>query len=283
MNRVMTYHQRRSVLVAPASDERKALKALRSAADEVVLDLEDAVAPAQKVAARESTRALLELHSSARTVSVRINAPGSPWYADDVGILTRYSGLATVVVPKASSPSVIEDLDRALLGSDTRIQALLETPDGILNARKICAASDRMEAVIIGYADLGAAIGRSTGDPAKWIGIQDMVLLAARSSGIQAIDGPDLKVAVDDDFERSARLSSDLGFDGKWVIHPSQIDTVRTAFTPTAGQVEHAERVIESLGRAAALGSGAALLDGRMLDEAVAVAARRVLAQVGVQ
>ena len=142
----------------------------------------------------------------------------------------------------------------------------------------------RLESVIIGYADLGAALGRSRSAlPEHWLAIQDGVLVAARAAGIQAIDGPFLGIADDDAFRHSAAWTGALGFDGKWVIHPAQVESAASAFTPTDTAVEDARRVIDALAAAEAAGSGAAQLDGQMLDEAVAVAARRVLAQVGAQ
>lgn len=274
--------RRRSILIAPASDPRKARKALRSSADEVVLDLEDAVAPAQKLVARSTAIDLIAEHAHDRTVSVRINAPGTPWYSDDLNELASCGTLASIIVPKVESGAVVAEVERVLLGrAQVRIQALLETPDGILNAREISHASPLMQAVIIGYADLGAALGRAPGNGQAWSGIQDLVLLAARSAGIQAIDGPHLSIADDAVFGQAVRRASEVGFDGKWVIHPAQIDTVTSVFTPSEEQVSHARRVIDSLERAASSGAGAVQLDGQMLDEAVAVAARRVLDRVG--
>lgn len=275
-------HRRRSVLIAPASDERKALKALHSEADEVVLDLEDAVVPAKKQGARALAVRLIDQHAAGRTVSMRINAPGSPWYTDDLAAASRCASLTSIVVPKVNSHSDIEQIDHMLEpNSPLRIQALLETPEGILNAREICGTSDRLIAVVIGYADLGATIGRSPADLRKWTSVQDHVLLAARASGVSAIDGPALGIADDENYRNSVTWSAEMGFDGKWVIHPAQIATVAAAFTPTTEQVDHARRVFDSLAVAEEAGAGAALLDGQMLDEAVAVAARRVLAQAG--
>lgn len=274
--------RRRSILIAPASEQRKALNALQSTADEVVLDLEDAVSVAQKEVARDLAVRLVDKYGAGRTVSIRINAPRSPWYADDLAAVSRCVPLTSIVVPKVDSRGDIEDVDRALPpSSPLRIQALLETPAAILNAREICAASDRVIAVVIGYADLGAALGRSPADLRKWTSIQDQVLLAARAAGVAAIDGPALGIADDENYRRSVVWSVDMGFDGKWVIHPAQIDTVSAAFTPTTDQVDHARRVVDTLAAADENGTGAALLDGQMLDEAVAVAARRVLAQAG--
>ncbi|MCQ4122742.1 HpcH/HpaI aldolase/citrate lyase family protein [Rhodococcus tibetensis] len=272
--------RRRAALVAPGSDERKARGALQSNADEVVLDLEDAVAPAKKAAARDLVSRLVRESAGSRVVSVRINALTTPWAAEDLAACAALgSSLTSIVVPKTET---LQDLlDAADAVGTIRLQALVETPLGVQNVDAISRA-DHLDAVIIGYADLGAALGRSrTALPEHWLAIQDAVLVAARAAGVQAIDGPFLGIADDDAFRHSASWTSGLGFDGKWVIHPNQISSAASAFTPTDTAVENARRVIDTLIAAEAAGNGAAQLDGQMLDEAVAVAARRVLAQVG--
>lgn len=277
--------RRRAVLVAPGSDERKAVKALASTADEVVLDLEDAVAPARKADARDLVRRLVRESDGSRAVSVRINALTTPWAEDDLTLCASLgAALTSIVVPKAETAQDLAHADQALSGTDIGLQALVETPIGVQNIGDITRSVARLESVIIGYADLGAALGRSRSAlPEHWLAIQDGVLVAARAAGIQAIDGPFLGIADDDAFRHSAAWTSALGFDGKWVIHPVQVDSAASAFTPTDTAVEDARRVIDALAAAEAAGSGAAQLDGQMLDEAVAVAARRVLAQVGAQ
>ncbi|AII08325.1 HpcH/HpaI aldolase/citrate lyase family protein [Rhodococcus opacus] len=277
--------RRRAVLVAPGSDERKAVKALRSTADEVVLDLEDAVASARKADARDLVRRLVRESDGSRAVSVRINALTTPWAEDDLALCASLGdALTSIVVPKVETAQDLAHADRALAGTDIGLQALVETPVGVQNIGDITRAVARLESVVIGYADLGAALGRSRSAlPEHWLAIQDGVLVAARAAGIQAIDGPFLGIADDDAFRHSAVWTSALGFDGKWVIHPAQVDSAASAFTPTDSAVEDARRVIDALAAAEAAGSGAAQLDGQMLDEAVAVAARRVLAQVGAQ
>ncbi|GAF44916.1 HpcH/HpaI aldolase/citrate lyase family protein [Rhodococcus wratislaviensis] len=277
--------RRRAVLVAPGSDERKAVKALRSTADEVVLDLEDAVASARKADARDLVRRLVRESDGSRAVSVRINALTTPWAEDDLALCASLGdALTSIVVPKVETAQDLAHADRALAGTDIGLQALVETPVGVQNIGDITRAVARLESVVIGYADLGAALGRSRSAlPEHWLAIQDGVLVAARAAGIQAIDGPFLGIADDDAFRHSAAWTSALGFDGKWVIHPAQVDSAASAFTPTDSAVEDARRVIDALAAAEAAGSGAAQLDGQMLDEAVAVAARRVLAQVGAQ
>lgn len=274
--------RRRAALVAPGSDERKASKALASAADEVVLDLEDAVTPAQKDAARALVAPLVREHGARRTVSVRINGLGTPWFEDDLRACAELGdALASIVIPKVESAADLAEADRILGSSNAVVQALIETPAGVQRIDEIV-TGPRVAGVIIGYADLGASLGRArTAAPEHWIYVQDRVLHAARAAGVQAIDGPFLGIADDDAFRHSARWVADLGFDGKWVIHPAQIDSAAAAFTPTDEQVDAARKVLAALEEAENRGAGAAQLDGQMLDEAVAVAARRTLSKIG--
>lgn len=274
--------RRRAVLVAPGSDERKARKALASTADEVVLDLEDAVTAEHKEAARAALARLVREYGTGRTVSVRVNGRGTPWYRDDLIACAELGDtLASVVLPKVDTATDLADATRILGASGLTVQALIETPAGVHHIDRI-AAADRLAAVIIGYADLGAALGRTrTAAPDHWLYVQDRVLHAARAAGMQAVDGPALGIADDDGFRRSARWAADLGFDGKWVIHPSQIDSATAMFTPTADEVAAARKVLAALDDARTRGAGAAQLDGQMLDEAVAVAARRTLTKIG--
>lgn len=275
--------RRRAVLVAPGSDERKAGKALASAADEVVLDLEDAVTAAQKDAARELVAPLVREHGATRTVSVRINGRGTPWFEDDLRACAALGdALASIVIPKVESADDLVEADR-ILGSESTVtvQALIETPAGVQCIDEIV-AGPRVAGVIIGYADLGASLGRArTAAPEHWLYVQDRVLHAARAADVQAIDGPFLGIADDDAFRHSAQWVSDLGFDGKWVIHPAQITSAAAEFTPTDDQVDAARKVLAALEEAENRGAGAAQLDGQMLDEAVAVAARRTLSKIG--
>ncbi|MDI9915647.1 CoA ester lyase [Rhodococcus sp. IEGM 1379] len=275
--------RRRTVLVAPASDERKVAKALASAADEVVLDLEDAVAPAAKHDAREAMHRILSALTADRTVSVRINGLATSWVSDDLDACASLgSKLRSIIVPKAETAEQLDEVNTALAGTDIGVQALIETPAGIENATRIARSNPRLESLILGYADLGSALGRSErAGPAMWLSHQDTVLTAARAAGIHAIDGPYLGISDDPPFRQWAQWSCDLGFDGKWVIHPNQIDSAETIFTPSADAVAHAHSVLRAMAEAEARGAGAAQLDGRMLDEAIAVSARRVLTRIG--
>lgn len=275
--------RRRTVLVAPGSDERKARKALASPADEVVLDLEDAVAPAGKDRARELVRDLVR--NTARTeglVSIRVNGLTTPWAQDDLAACAELSALASIVLPKTESAHDVIAADRALGGTGIGVQALVETPLGMRNIDAIATAGSRLAAVIIGYADLGGALGRArSARPEHWLAVQDRVLIAARAAGIAAIDGPHLGIAADEQFRQACEWTSTLGFDGKWVIHPAQLEITMHAFTPDESAVREAERVLAALDESRVRGNGATQLDGQMLDEAVAVAARRVLSRAG--
>ncbi|WP_066170421.1 HpcH/HpaI aldolase/citrate lyase family protein [Gordonia hydrophobica] len=272
----------RVALVAPASDDRKARKALASDADVVVLDLEDAVLPADKDSAREAAAALIREFGGDRPVSVRINALGTAWADDDLATCAALDTLQSIVLPKAETPAQIVAVDRALGDSAATISALIETAIGVRDVDTIAAAAPRLESLIIGYADLAADLGRSaTISRSAWEPIQDRVLIAARAAGLTVTDGPHLTIADDDDYRTTKIRVRDLGFDGTWVIHPQQIASALAIFTPDDDAIRDAERVLEALEQAADTGAGAASLDGRMLDEALAVAARRTLRKAG--
>ncbi len=254
---------RRSCLSVPGSSERMLAKAASLPADEVVIDLEDAVAPAEKAAARELVAEVLGGGTLAGA-AVRVNAPGSEWFDADVDALAGLA--ASLVVPKVESAAALAELDARLSG-DVRLQALVETPAGLLNAPAIATAAARLDALILGYADLGAALGRGpeADSPELWLHAQDGVLVAARAAGIQAIDGPYLAIRDADGLRRWAAHARTLGFDGKWAVHPDQLEAINAAFTPAPEELERAARVVAALENGHA---GAVELDGEMIDEA---------------
>jgi len=281
----MSMPARRSCLSVPGSSERKLGKAAGLAADEVVIDLEDAVAVAAKDEARAATVAALSSWRGGG-VAVRVNAPGTPWCHLDIAALGGLAQLpASIVVPKVQSAGDLNFVDRLLDGVEAgsgrreplRVQALIETAAGLARVQEIAAASPRLDALILGYADLAASLG-GTRDLDAWLPAQHAIVVAARAHGLQAIDGPYLGVAPDDGFHAAAARARDLGFDGKWAIHPSQVEALNAAFTPDAGEVERARAIVAALDDAE---EGAVQLDGEMLDEAVRAAALRVLARAG--
>ena len=165
-----------------------------------------------------------------------------------------------MIVPKVESADELLEAEHILFtagGHHTTLQALIETPLGVQNADSIARATPRLQAAIIGYADLGAALGRSRSAlPEHWLAVQDRILIACRAAGVAAIDGPFLGITDDDAFRRAAHWTSALGFDGKWVIHPAQIDSATTAFTPSDDAVNDARRVLTALEEAETPGFG---------------------------
>jgi citrate lyase beta subunit len=279
---------RRSCLSVPGGSARMIAKAAGLNVDEIVLDLEDAVVPAAKGEARELVvEALASDALAGRNVAVRVNGIGTPWFEDDVvGLTAAACPPRSIVVPKVERMDDLALLDSLLdgaveaVGADAspRVQALIETALGLVNAAEIAAASGRLEALIIGYADLTASLGRPAAagrDIAAWRWAQEQVL----AHGVQAIDGPYLSTSVDAGFRASVDQAREAGYDGKWAIHPGQVQTLNGAFTPSAEEVEHARAVVAALDEAAAGGDGAIAVDGQMLDEALRRGALRTLAR----
>jgi citrate lyase beta subunit len=243
-------------------------------AGEIVIDLEDAVVPERKREALQMAVAALEQGGfAAPAVSVRINALNTEWAQDELDALTALPGLHSIVVPKVESRE-------HLPGLANRIQALIETAAGLENVREIASAAS---AIILGYVDLAVSLGRSPEGARNldlWLAIQDSLLTAERAAGIRAVDGPFISIDDTDGLTASARRAAELGFDAKWAIHPSQLEPIARAFTPTAAQIEHARAVIEALANAD--GAGAVRVEGEMVDEPVRLAALRTLARAGI-
>jgi citrate lyase subunit beta/citryl-CoA lyase len=285
--------RRRACLVVPAAPAAKLAKGATLAADEVVLDLEDAVVPAVKDEARAAVVEALRGDWAAESVAVRVNAIGSAWcHADLEALAGSERDAVTAVLPKVEHAHDLAFADRLLAGAEAaagrtapvRLIALVETAAGLAAAAEIARASERLDGLVLGYADLAASLGRpGTGASQDWRFAQETVLVAARAAGIQAIDGPYLGTRDDDAFRAGAMHARTLGYDGKWAIHPAQLDTLRETFTPTGEEVADARAVLAALERAAADGAGAVAADGRMLDEALALSARRVLARAGAE
>ncbi|MDQ3408797.1 MAG: CoA ester lyase [Actinomycetota bacterium] len=286
---------RRSCLSVPGSSEKMLVKARTLAADEVVIDLEDSVAPPVKAQARAAvTAAVAQEDWGERAVAVRINGPATPWCHRDVIDVVAGSGegLTSLVVPKVESPGEIEFVDR-LAGmveqevgraAPVGLQALIETATGLRHIHAIAHASARLETLIVGYADLSASLGLSTeaaypGD--RWHHVLSTVLIAARDAGLQAIDGPYLAIKDLDGFRATAQRAHALGYDGKWALHPTQIDVLNELFAPSPEELEQARGVLDAL-EAAESGEGsrgAVMHDGAMIDEASRKLATQVVAR----
>lgn len=266
-------------------------KARSLPADEIVIDLEDSVTVEHKDEARAAVAAALsEGEWAARSVAVRINQPTTRFCHRDVIEVVGRAGdaLSCLVVPKVEAADDLRFVDR-LLGMveeetgrerPVAIEALIETAAGLVRVREIAGASDRLDALVVGYADLGASLGRSPAAGEHWAPVLDAVLVAARANGLQAIDGPHLDISDLDGMRAAAARARTLGYDGKWALHPTQVEPLNEIFSPTGEELGRARAVLDALDRAASgEGRGAIMLDGEMIDEASRKRALAVLAR----
>ncbi len=260
----------RSWLFVPGNRPERFAKALDSGADATILDLEDAVAIADKIAAREHVRAWL---SAEHPVYVRINAADTPWFADDVAALSAHPGVAGFVVPKTESA---DGLRRASAGAHRglKLLPLIETAKAFGALDEIAEAA-RVERLLFGTIDFQVDMG-IIGDGDELLYFRSQLTLASRLAGIGApIDG--VTTTLDDPavIERETRRARCLGFRGKLCIHPKQIAAVHAAFAYTSGEQAWARRVIDA---ADASGGSAVALDGKMVDTPVILKAHKILA-----
>lgn len=274
-------------------------KAADSDADEVMLDLEDAVAPSEKEAARDKIVDALETFDWLETVvAVRINDLEHPNAYRDLIEVVEGAGehIDTIVVPKVKRPEDVYVVDTLLgqleaatgLDEAIGIEVLIEETQALQNVNEIAAASDRLESLILGHGDYSVSQGISVeniGGQATeaeypgdiWHYARNRIVVAARSNGLDAIDGPYAAFSDLDGYRNACVWSNTLGFVGKWAIHPSQIEIANEVYGPTADDIERAQKVVEAMETGQAEGHGAVQLDGKMLDEAVLRGARRTL------
>lgn len=289
----------RSELATPATNERMVAKAAASEADLVFLDLEDAVAPALRDEARgKAVRAFNELDWGDTVRAVRINGIHTKWaYGDIIEVVTgARENLDTIIVPKATAARdvwwvdvLLDQLEEKLnLQKRIRLEVLIEEVAGVAHAEEIATASSRLDAVIFGAGDLSVSQGARVDtnfQPREpypgdfWYYARMQVLTAARIAGIAAIDAPYPDYRDPAGYERDARAAAALGFNGKWAIHPSQIEIANRVFQPTDAEVERARRNLEAYRAAEANGLGATSVDGQLVDAAHVKLAERVLAQ----
>ena len=266
----------RSLLFAPGSDERKLRKALESAADGVVADLEDAVAPDEKAAARDVVRRVLStvVTGTGRPAAVRVNGVETPYFRDDLVLVSELAPDA-LVVPKASPEAV------AALGSEgPPVIAIVETAEGLRLAYET-ARSPRVVALVLGAADLGAELGlEPRSDGLEILYARSKVVVDSAAAGIRApVDVVYLDLHDLEGLEEQARLARSLGFRGKACVHPDQVEVVNRVFAPTSAEVDWARRVVEAFEQGELAGRGVVALDGTMVDLPVVERARRILAE----
>jgi (3S)-malyl-CoA thioesterase len=273
----------RSVLYIPGSKARALEKATGLPADAIIFDLEDAVAPDEKANARDLLAHTLGTADYGRRARlVRINALSTEWGADDLAVIAAARPEA-ILLPKVDGPADIEALARRLDAraetAEARIWAMMETPKGVLNAAAI-AAAPRMAGFILGTNDLAKDLGCRPGPrrAALQMALQTC-LMAARAEGIVAVDGVYNAFKDDDGLRAECEQGRGLGFDGKTLIHPAQIDIANAVFAPEAEEIALARRQIAAYRDAAAQGQGVAVVDGRIVENLHVAAAERLLAR----
>ena len=280
----------RSELAVPGSSPKMFEKSLNSNADYIFLDLEDAVSPNDKIDARKNIiNAIRELNwkDKGKTISIRINGLDTHYmYRDVVEIIEEVGDkLDTILIPKVGSESDVYMVDcmfnqieqNKKFKNTIGLECLIETALGMSNIKSIATSSSRLEALHFGVADYAASMRARTvvigglnpnypGD--QWHHGLSTLVMTCRSYGLRAIDGPFGDFNDKEGYLSAAKRAAAIGFEGKWAIHPSQIDLANEVFSPPEDEVNRAKRILEELNKAAAEGKGAAQLDGRMIDAA---------------
>jgi citrate lyase subunit beta/citryl-CoA lyase len=283
----MAIRPRRSVLYMPGSNVRALEKAKTLPVDGVIVDLEDSVAPEAKETARKQAADAVKAGGfGGREVFIRVNGVDSPWHADDLSAAAR-AAPDVILVPKVSSPDTLELIGRRLLdmGTDrkTRVWAMIETPLAIFNILSIAAeardSETRLSGFVMGTNDLAkdtrARLVPGRAPMLPWL---SMCVAAARVHGIDILDGVYNDIGNADGFINECRQGVDLGFDGKTLIHPSQIELCNTAFSPSPAEVEWARKMIKAFELPENRGKGVVSIDGRMVERLHADMARRTVA-----
>lgn len=272
---------RRSVLYMPAANERALEKAKTIPADAIIFDLEDAVAPDAKQAARaKAVAAVLSGEYGERELTIRCNGLDTPWGAEDIAAAAAAKP-AAIVIPKVDSVVYLDEISAMLEAAgatDTKIWAMIETPTAILDVREI-AAHERVTVLIMGTNDLAKEL-RSPLVPSRHPLIPHLAtaLLAAREAGKVILDGVYNNVKDPEGFAAECLQGAEMGFDGKTLIHPTQVGPCNETWAPSADEIDHAERVIAAFTEAEAAGSGVVTVDGRMVENLHVENARRTLA-----
>ncbi len=281
-------HLRRSFLFVPGSEEKKVAKAASLGADAVILDLEDAVAPARKAEARTQVRTFLQGQDS-QTIEwlIRLNGISTPYFEADLEACVR-AGPDALVIPKVDSPEVLQLADAHLTEAEhassrpagsLRFFALIESARGILNAHAIATATPRLLGLMLGHVDLSTDLGIPAGRAGEGIvhHARCQLVLAARAAAVDVVDTIYPNIHDHEGLRAEAAQAAAMGFAGKLAIHPGQIPIIHEAFTPSADRVQRAKRVLEVWRQAEMEGRGVCALDGELIEKPVVEAERRVL------
>lgn len=273
---------RRSVLYMPAANERALEKAKAIAADALIFDLEDAVAPDAKEAARaQAAAAAASGDYGNRELTIRCNGLDTPWGADDLAAAAQAQPSA-VVIPKVDSVDYLNQISAGLdaggASPDVKIWAMIETPTAIFDARAL-AAHPRVEVLVMGTNDLAKELrADASADRSALLPHLSTALLAAREAGKVILDGVFNDIKNVDGFTAECGEGAKMGFDGKTLIHPGQVEIANDTWAPDAEEIDYARRVIEAFTEAEADGRGVVTVDGRMIENLHVDNARRTLA-----
>lgn len=274
---------RRSVLYMPGANARALDKARTLPADALILDLEDAVAPdAKDLARRQVMEAVAQGGYGWREIVVRMNGLDTPWGLDDLNAIAT-SGAAAILVPKVETARQVHEvealLDKAGAPKDLAIWCMMETPKAVLNALEISGATPRLTTIVMGTSDLTKDLhARHTALRLPMITALGLSLLAARAHNLTILDGVYLDLQDADGFRAACVQGLELGFDGKTLIHPSQVEPCNEVFAPSAAEVDTARRIIIAFREAEAAGKGVVVVDGKLVENLHVVGAERMVA-----
>lgn len=275
---------RRSVLYMPGSKTRALEKARSLPADSLILDLEDAVTPTEKEAARGFVcDAVKQGGYAPREVVIRINGLETEWGADDLAAAAT-SGADAILVPKVESAAMVRDvlarMNKAGAPESMAIWAMMETPLGMLNAAEIAGASDRLAVLVMGTNDLVKELGAAHTDTRlPVVTALGLCMLAARAHGLAILDGVYNAFKDDDGLKASCAQGVEFGFDGKTLIHPAQLEVTNAAFAPSPEAIALAERQVAAFSEAEAEGKGIAVVDGQIVENLHVATAKDLLAK----
>lgn len=276
----MSYTPRRSVLYMPSSNERALEKAKTLPVDALILDLEDAVGPDHKPAARDAAcAAVTSGEYGERELTIRINGIGTQWHEEDLRAAAT-AGPAGIVVPKVNTAKEVQHLVAAMEAAGapehTKLWAMIETPEAIAKVRKIATASDRLAVLVMGTNDLVKEL-QADHVPGRGplLTALSLSLLAAREAGIAILDGVYNNVKDTEGFTRECEQGRDFGFDGKTLIHPGQVQVCNDTFAPSEQAIEEAKGILEAW--EAGAGQGVVTYNGKMIENLHVDIARRVL------
>jgi citrate lyase subunit beta / citryl-CoA lyase len=278
-----TSRPRRSVLYMPGSNPRALDKARTLAADGLILDLEDAVAPdAKEDARRQVCEAVRAGGYGRRELLVRINGLYTPWGFADVAAAAG-SGADAILIPKVESADAVRQVDSIMTANGApagmAIWCMMETPRGILKAEEIAQASPRMAGFVMGTSDLAKDLHCAhTRERLPLLTSLGLCLLAARAHGLAIVDGVHLDLADDEGFEYSCRQGLELGFDGKTLIHPKTIDAANRVFAPSEKEIQWSKTIIAAHAEAASAGKGVVVVDGKLIENLHVENAGRIVA-----